>query len=109
MIVSSNLYTAYQTTDQDNLLHTLSLFHNYLPCLCASELGKQRFTSADMSAGLHKVSHFSTCPLLLFLLQNLRLVHVLVDQMKGYSTLHQFIECEASWGTRRNSNDVVKN
>lgn len=61
-----------------------------------------------MSAHLHKVSHFLTCPLLLFLLQNLCLAHVLVDQMKGYSTLHQFIECEASWGTRRNSNDIVE-
>lgn len=54
------------------------------------------------------MSHFLTCPLLLFLLQNLCLVHVLVDQMKGYSTLHQFIEREASWGTRRKPNDIVE-
>lgn len=109
MVVSSNLYTAYQSTEQHNLLHTcppLSLLAQLLPLPVCSRMGK-RFTGGDMSAHLHKVSHFSVCPILLFLLQNLCLIHVLVDQMKGYSTLHQFIECEASWGTRRKANDIV--
>ena len=106
MLISSNLYTAYQITDQNNLLHTCStcLCTSTITSspLCAAELGKQRLFP-------QKVSQFSTCPILLFLIQNFCLVHVLVDQMNGYSTLHQFIECEASWGMRRNSNDIVEN
>lgn len=47
---------------------------------------------------LHKVSHRS---LSLLLLDNLRLVHVLINQVKRYSTLHELVEGKASCGKKK--------